>query len=427
MIELLIILLLTLLNGVLALTETAFISARKARLLQMAEDGNQAAQTTLTLSDNPTTMLSTIQIGITLIGVLAGAFGGATVAAGIADGLREVPALAPHADSLGFAMVVLFTTYLSVVLGELIPKRLALLNPETVAVRLVPPLYAISHAMTPVVRALSLSTEGLLWLIGVRASGEPPVSEQEIETMMRQGVEAGVFETAEQQMVAGMFSLGDQRVDTVMTPRTEIVWLDLDDPHEVNVSKVVEGRFSRLPVGRGDLDHVVGVVRAKDLLARVLSGQALDLEACLRQPIYVPESATAALTLEQFKETGLQMALVLDEHGGIAGLVTLLDLTAEIVGDIGEPQAVQRDDGSWLLDGLLPVDEVQALLALAELPGAETGAYRTLGGLMMTMLGRIPAAADAIDWNGWRFEVMDMDGRRVDKVLVQRTSSGLES
>lgn len=420
MTELLIILLLIAINGVLALTETAFVSARTARLMQLAEEGSRGAQTTLRLAEQPTTMLSAIQVGITLIGILAGAFGGATIAAGLADTLRANPTLAPHADTLAFALVVIFTTYLSVVVGELIPKRLALLYPEAAAVRLVPPIYTLSHAAAPIVRLLSLSTDAMLWLMGVRRSEEAPVSEEEIEAMVRQGVEAGVFEEVESAMVSGLFSLGDLRIAAVMTPRTEITWLDLDDPPEVNQQKLIDSHYSRLPVARGDLDHVAGLVRAKDLLRRCLQGEPFDLEASLLQAMYVPENATGAQALEQFKATGWHMALVLDEHGGIAGLVTLLDLTTEIVGEIGAPQAVQRDDGSWLLDGLLPVDDVKEMFDIVALPDEDSAAYQTLGGLVMTALGRIPHAADSFVWGGLRFEVVDMDGRRVDKVLVQR-------
>lgn len=426
MTELLIMLLLMSINGVLALTETAFVAVRKVRLLQMAEEGSRAAVKTLALTQNPTPMLSTIQIGITLIGVLVGAFSGATIAESLADTLRRVPVLAPSADSLAFALVVLFVTYLSVVLGELFPKRLALLDPEAAAVRLVPPLHTVSRLVTPLVRLLSLSTDALLWLVGIRRDAEPLVTEEEIEAMMRQGVQAGIFAETEREMVAGMFNLDDLRVAAVMTPRTEILWLDLDDAAHVNQTKIVEGRFSRLPVARGDLDQVLGLVRAKDLLARALSGQPFDLESSVRQPLFVPESASAARTLEQFKATGQQLALVIDEHGGIAGLVTLMDLTAEIVGDIGPAAAVRRDDGSWLLDGLLPLAEIQELLAIKAFP-EEPGVYQTLGGLVMTILGRIPAVSDSFEWDGWRFEVVDMDGRRVDKVLVQRAAAGVES
>ncbi len=426
MTELLILLALLLLNGALALAETAFVAVRKVRLLQMADAGSRAAHKTLLLTQNPTPMLSTIQIGITLIGVLVGAFSGATIVESLAGTLRQIPALAAHADSLAFALVVLLITYLSVVVGELFPKRLALLSPEEMAVRLVPPLHTVSRFVAPLVRLLTLSTDALLWLVGIRSSAEPLVTEEEIEALMRQGVQAGVFAETEREMVTGMFSLDDLRVAAVMTPRTEILWLDLDDAAAVNQAKVVEGRFSRLPVARGDLDQVLGLVRAKDLLARALSGQPFDLEAALQQPLYVPESASAARALEQFKATGQQLALVIDEHGGIAGLVTLLDLTAEIVGDIGPAEAVRRDDSSWLLDGLLPLDEVQEVLAIKAFP-EEPGVYQTLGGLVMTTLGHIPAVGDSFEWDGWRFEVVDMDGRRVDKVLVQRAAEQVQS
>lgn len=418
--EILIILLITILNGVLAMAETAFVSARKARLQQLADEGDERARHTLQMMDDPNRFLSTTQIGITLIGILAGAFGGATIAAQLAEQInRLVPVLRPYSAAIGIVVVVLLTTYLSLVIGELVPKRLALQNPERITLMVIPPLRVLSSITSPIVRLLGASTNLVLRLLGARPSNEPPVTEEEIQALIRQGIEAGVFDEGEEAMVAGVFSLGDRRVDALMTPRTEVTWLDLGDPPEDSLRKILDSGHSRFPVGQESLDNIQGMVRAKDLLNRALSGQPLNLKACLLEPLFVPESAAASDVLEQFKKTRKHMALVISEHGGVEGLVTIYDLLEEIVGDIETPQAKQREDGSWLLDGLMPVDDFKDLFDLKNLPGEEDGNYQTLGGFVMTQLGRIPAATDHFESNGLSFEVMDMDGRRVDKVLVK--------
>ncbi|MBI5668691.1 MAG: HlyC/CorC family transporter [Chloroflexi bacterium] len=419
--ELLIILLITILNGVLAMAETAFVSARKARLQQLADEGDERAKVALQMQDDPNRFLSTTQIGITLIGILAGAFGGATVAGQIAEQLNQlVPALRPYSQSIALVLIVLLTTYLSLVIGELVPKRLALQHPERITLAIMPAMRVLSVITAPVVRLLGASTNIVLRLIGARPSDEPPVTEEEIQALIRQGIEAGVFEESEHEMVAGVFSLGDRRVDAVMTPRTEMTWLDLEDALELNLRKILSSGHSRFPVGQGSLDNIQGMVRAKDLLNRALSNQPVDLKACLREPLFVPESAAASDVLEQFKKTGKHMALVISEHGGVEGLVTIYDLLEEIVGDIEAPQATEREDGSWLLDGLMPVDDLKDLFDLKVLPGEDESNYQTLGGFVMAHLGRIPATADQFEWAGLSFEVLDMDGRRVDKVLVKR-------
>ncbi len=419
--ELLIILFITILNGILAMAETAFVSARKARFQQMADEGDKRARVALEMQEDPNRFLSTSQIGITLIGILAGAFGGATVAEQLADQIeRLAPVLRPYSQPLGLLIVVLLTTYLSLVIGELVPKRLALHSPERITLAIMPAMRVLSVITAPIVRLLGGSTNIVLRLIGARPSDEPPVTEAEIQALIRQGIEAGVFDKGEEEMVAGVFSLGDRRVDALMTPRTEVTWLDLNDPLEDNLREIFGSGHSRFPVGQGSLDNIQGIVRAKDLLNRTLSNQPMDLKACLREPVFVPESAAAIDVLEQFKKTGKHMALVIGEHGGVEGLVTIYDLLEEIVGDIEAPQASQRDDGSWLLDGLMPVDDLKDLFDLKDLPGEEDSNYQTLGGFIMAHLGRIPTAADRFEWAGLSFEVLDMDGRRVDKVLVQR-------
>jgi len=424
--EILIIVLITILNGILSMTETAFVSARKARLQHMADNGDDRARTVLTLTDDPNPLLSAIQIGITLIGVLAGAFGGATVAEGLADQLEQSPALAPYSEAISLTVVVLFTTYLSLVLGELVPKALALRDPEQIASAFVPRLRLFSRLTGPLIRLLTFSTDVVLRLMGVKPSDTPPVTAQEIQVLVRQGVQAGVFEESEHEMVSGVLGLGDQRISAVMTPRTEITWIDLDDPVEISLRKIMDSPHSRFPVGRGTLDNVQGIIRAKDLLDRHLKGEPLDLNAAVHEPLLIPETATASHALELFKQSGRHIALVFGEYGGVEGLITLNNLIEEIIGNIGTPLAVQREDGSWLLDGLLTVDDVKDVLSIKALPGEESGHYQTLGGLMMAQLGHVPNTADHFEWDGLRFEVMDMDGRRVDKVLVSRKPGSVD-
>ncbi|BAY09169.1 putative hemolysin [Calothrix sp. NIES-2098] len=422
--EIFIILVLIIANGVFAMSEMAIVSARKVRLQQMANQGDVKARAALKLAESPNQFFSTIQIGITLIGILTGAFGGATIAEKFAVYVRLIPFLAPYSQPLSFGLVVLIITYFSLVVGELVPKRLALNNPEAIAAFVAIPMRALAAIASPAVYLLSASTELVLRVLGIRASTEPQVTEEEIKILIEQGTEAGTFEEAEQDMVERVFRLGDRPVSAFMTPRPDIVWLDLDDTPEENRQKMVESAYSRYPVCQEGLDNVLGVIPVTDLLARSFKCEPLDLTVGLRQPVFVPESTRGLKVLELFKQTVTHMALVVDEYGVIQGLVTLNDIMSEIVGDVpagpgqDEPQAVQREDGSWLLDGMLPVDEFLEIFGMEEWESEERGSYQTLGGFVITHLGRIPAAADHFEWQGMRFEVMDMDGNRVDKVLV---------
>jgi putative hemolysin len=418
--ELLIIILLTVVNGILAMSEIAIVSARKTRLQQMADEGHEGARAALELAASPSRFLSTVQIGITLIGILAGAFGGATVATQLNAQLNQISWLAPYSETVSLIVVVLFTTYSSLVIGELVPKRLGLQNPERVAVRAAPWMWRLAKLTAPVVWLLTKSTDLILRLLGAKASNEPPVTEEEVAALIRQGVQHGVFEAAEHEMVVGVFSLGERRVDSLMTPRLDIEWLNLDDPLADNLGKIVNSRHSRFPVARGSLDNIQGILRSKDLLNRSLTGQPTDLHACIKEPLFIPESAPASRALELFKQSNKHIALVISEYGGIEGVLTINDLVAEIVGDLDAPQAVQRADGSWLVDGLMPIDEFKDLFAIKALPDEEEGHYQTLGGFVMSYLGRIPAAADHFELDGLYIEVMDMDGKRVDKLLVKR-------
>ena len=422
--EILIILVLIIANGVFSMSEMAIVSARKVRLQQLANQGDVKAKAALKLAESPNHFLSTVQVGISLIGILTGAFGGATIANRLAIYVKLVPLLAPYSEPLSFGIVVLLITYLSLIVGELVPKRLALNNPERIASIVAIPMQALSAIASPMVYLLSASTDLILRLLGITASTEPQVTEEEIKILIEQGTEAGTFEEAEQDMVERVFRLGDRPVSYLMTPRPDIVWLDLDDSPEENRHKMVDSAYSRYPVCQGGLDNVLGVIPVTDLLARSFRGEPLDLTVGLRQPIFVPESTRGLKVLELFKQTITHMALVVDEYGVIQGLVTLNDIMSEIVGDVpstdglDHPQAVQREDGSWLLDGMLPVEEFLELFGMEEWESEERGSYQTLGGFVITHLGRIPATADHFEWQSMRIEVMDMDGNRVDKVLV---------
>jgi putative hemolysin len=424
-----IIVLLILLNGLFAMAETALVSSRKARLRQRAEEGNKGARTALELADSPNRFLSTVQIGISLIGVLAGAFGGATIAEPLAGALRVVPVLAPYAGPIAFGIVVVGITYLSLILGELVPKRLALNGAEVVASRVAGPMRLLSMITSPVVWFLSFSTETVLRLLRVRPPAESPVTEQEVEILMEEGARAGVFEDEERDLVRSALQLDDRPVRELMTPRPKVVWLDADDPPEEIRRLVAESRNSYFPVARGDLDDLLGIASVKDAWTRQASGQSADLLGSLRPSPFVPEGAPATDALEAFKRSSLPLALVIDERGHIEGLITLSDVLEALVGDVPdedeptEEAIVQREDGSWLVDGLLAAEELKERLGLKELPREEEAEYQTVGGMVMDTLGRVPAEGDRFVWEGYSFEVLDMDGRRVDKVLASPSTS----
>ena len=416
--EILFIVFLIAMNNILAMTEAALLSVRKARLQQRVNEGDKKAESALKLTEDPNQFLSVIQIGITLIDVLTGAVAGATLADFLSMKLAKIPLLAPYSQTIGLVTVVLVITYFSIILGELVPKRLAIQNPEGISSFFAPPMLVLSKILSPVVRFLSFSTDMVLRLIGIRASTEPPVTEEEIHVLLDQGTQAGVFEEAEQDMVAGVFRLNDRRVYSLMTPRTEILWLDVRDTVEEILKKMAEGPYSRFPVCQGSLDNVLGIVKARELLTRSLAGEPIHLKECLSPALFIPENTFASRALEIFKESNKELVLVIDEFGGVTGLLTINDVLEEIVGDIevGEPQATQRQDGSWLLDGMLDIDEFKELFHLGTLPNEDD--YETLAGFVITSLGKIPQPADQFEWEGLRFEVVDMDARRVDKVLV---------
>ena len=416
--DIVIILVVILINAVFVLSEMSVASARKARLQQQANAGDRRAQNALKLIQNPNLLLSTVQIGITLFGVLVGVIGGAALKEPLRIALARVPLLSPFVDTLAAASIVLVIAFFAIVLGELVPKRIALHDPEQVASILAGPMMVVSKLFSPFVWLFGRISDFILRIIGIKPGSEPQVTEEEIQLLIDQGTQAGVFEEAEQDMVEGVFSLGDQRVYSLMTPRTDIIYLDINDSLEEIRKKIEESGFSRFPVRQDSLDVILGLVRTRDMLVRSLSGEPFRLKDLLKPAYFVPETTLASRALEIFKEKGTELLLVIDEFGGIQGLLTINDILEEIVGQIEmeEPQATQRQDGSWLLDGMLEVDEFKDIFKLNALPHEDE--YETLSGFVMMSLGRVPQTADQFEWQGLRFEVIDMDGRRVDKVLV---------
>jgi putative hemolysin len=416
--EIFLILLFIVINGIFVMSEMAIASSRQARLQQRINDGDKKADAALKLNQDPNMFLATVQIGITLISVLTGVVGGATFAEPLGRILANVPFLSRYSESIALGIVVVSITIVSIVVGELLPKRIALHNPELFASALAGPMIFVSKVFTPIVWLFSSITDGLLRLLGIKPGTEPPVTEEEIHLLIDQGTQAGVFEESEQDMVAGVFGLGDQRIYSLMTPRTDIIYLDITDSIEEIRTTIAESEFSRFPVRQDSLDTILGIVKARDLLVRSLSGGEIKLKELLKPAFFIPETMFASRALEVFKEKGTELLLVIDEFGGLQGLLTINDVLEEIVGQIEmeEPQATQRQDGSWLLDGMLEVDEFKEIFKLKILPHEDE--YETLSGFVMVSLGRVPQSADFFEWNGLRFEVVDMDGRRVDKVLV---------
>jgi len=425
--EIVALLLLIVLNGAFAMSELALVSSRKPRLQQWADEGRRGAAAALALSNNPANFLSTIQVGITVIAITSGAFGEATIAQPLSAWLSNWPLTTDHAPLLATAVVITGITAASLIIGELVPKRLALLNPERIASVIARPMSWLTMAAYPVVRLLSLTSGAVLNLIGMRPSAEPPVTEEEIHILMDHGTRAGVFEAHERKLVSRVFRLDELRVEGIMTPRSDIVFLDLDQANEENLGRAVESDHSRLPVCRGGLDHVQGLVFMKHLLSDAVAGKGLNIEAHLVAPLYVPETITVMTLVELFRKHRETAALVVNEFGDVQGLVTLHDVTEALAGDIavageeGERDFIRREDGSWLMDASMTLQRFRDILDLrGSLPGEEEETYHTLAGFVITQLGRIPRASDAFSWSDYRFEVVDMDGNRIDKVIVAR-------
>ena len=424
--EFLIIFLLILANGVFAMSEIAVVAARKVRLQQRAEDGDERAKAALALAHNPNQFLSTVQVGITLVGVLAGAYGGATIAAKLSEPIAQVELLAPYANGVALGVVVAAITFLSLILGELVPKRIALNNPEAIASWVARPMLGLSRVGGPVVALLTSSTNFVLRVFGIKGEVEPNLTEDEIKALISQGAETGAVGAAEENIVQRVFQLGDQRVAAIMTPRPDIEWIDVEATSEELRAFLASHSHTQFVVCQGGLDNVLGIVRSADLLPHAFNDVPIELRTLTREALFVPDSMPAVQLLESFRGSHKHVALVMDEYGAVEGLVTVTDLLTAIVGelpaDASEAQGaiVQRGDGSWLVDGSAAMEEVTTHFAMDALPAEEAGAYHTLAGFVMARLGRVPKAADRFEWGGMQFEVMDMDGRRVDKVLVTR-------
>ena len=419
--DLVVIALLIVLNGFFAMSELAVMSSRRARLEHMASKGNRGARFALRLLDDPTRFLSSVQVGITLVGVFAGAYSGATLAEPLARALPDE--IAPYSYPVAIAIVVVGITYLSLVIGELVPKRIAFNNPERVASAVAPFMARLSVAGAPVIWLLRLSTEALTRLLRIPDKPESSVTEEEIKLLIAEGARTGVFHTVERDMIDGVLRLADRSVRSVMTPRTELVWIDLDDPPETIRQEIADSGHSRYPAGRKGLDELEGIVHTKHLLDQVARTGRFDLATSLRPPLIVHEGTPVLRLLEMFRENPVHMAVVVDEYGVLEGIVTPTDILTAIAGempedatDLEEDTAVRREDGSWLMDGMLGIHDAERLLEQKDMRDDED--FETLAGFVLAKLGRIPQTGDTFEWNGLKFEIVDMDGRRVDRVLV---------
>lgn len=423
--EIAILLALILLNGLFAMSEIALVTARKARLQRHIENGDRGAIAAVKLGEDPTRFLSTVQIGITSIGVLNGVVGESTLAQPLGLWLQGFGISETTAGYMATAIVVAGLTYFSIVLGELVPKRLGQMAPELIARLVSRPIGWLAVASTPFVKLLSSSTRLVLRLLGTKVDRGPGVTEEEIHALLVEGSEAGVIEQHEHTMVRNVFRLDDRQLASLMVPRGDVVYLDVEATLDENLRRIEESDHSRFPVVRGGMHDIIGVVSARQLLARRLRGEETDLQAAVQPAVFVPESVTGMELLENFRASGGQIAFVIDEYGEVLGLVTLQDLIEAITGEFkaeaaGEEWAVQRDDGSWLLDGLIPIPELKDRIGLRQVPEEEKERYHTLSGMLLLLLGRLPQIADTVQWGDWRFEIVDMDGKRIDKVLAER-------
>jgi putative hemolysin len=424
-IELLIILILVVLNGVLAMSEIAVVSSRKIKLQKMRKEKIKGADIVLELIDSPNQFLSTIQIGITLIGIVAGAFGGVTIALSLENYLDQFELLRPYSGFISVFVVVLFITYLSLIFGELVPKRIAIDNPERVAVKIAKPMKILSTITKPAVYFLSGSLEIVLKILGVKKPEEEVVAEDEIRMLIEEGRRTGEFEKTEEDIIKRVFDLDNRKINSLMTPKTEITWLDINSSEEELLNLIFETRKSVFPVSDGYLDNFMGVVKAKDLFKAKSEENEFNIKKHLKEPLIVPESSYALNVLKLFKESAenVHMALVVDEYGDVEGLVTLYDILEAIVGDLPpeeleESKVFKREDGSYLIDGSINIEEFKSIFKIKELPDEDTSNYQTLAGFIMTYLGEIPETAYKFRWNDLQFEIMDLDGFHIDKVMV---------
>jgi putative hemolysin len=419
---------LILLNGLFAMSEMALTASRKARLQVMVESAEPGAQAAMDLHDNPTRWLSTVQIGITSIGVLNGIVGEAAFSDPLAHWITTHFSVTERSASVAATgLVVMMITVLTIIFGELVPKRVGQIYPETVARLVARPMNILSTATKPLVAFLTLTTQGILRLMGIRGGPSRAVTEEEIAASLEEGVDAGVIEAQEHQMVRNVFRLDDRQIGSMMIPRAEIVWLDVADPIDKLLQCIADSGHTRFPVCKGSLDDVQGVLVVAKLLQPLSRGEKPSLSDYIRPPVFVPETLSGMELLEQFRVSDTDLVFVVDEYGAVQGVITERDLLEAITGEFSAPSdddawAVQRDDGSWLMDGLIPVPEFKDRLEIKELPEEDRGRYNTLAGMIMLLLGRLPEITNAVEWEGWRFEVVDLDGKRVDKVLVSRTA-----
>jgi putative hemolysin len=425
--ELIVAALLIALNGIFALSELALVSSRASRLKSLAEQGRRGAKTALRLSENPGKFLSTVQIGITLIGIVAGAFSGAALGATLSDILRESGLREGLAEPIGYSIVIGIITYLSVVVGELVPKQLALRHPEGIACAVAPAMLLLSKIGAPIVWILDASTRLIFRLLGLAEPVPSAVTEEEIKSMVEEATSAGIIEIDERRMISGVLRLGDRAVRAIMTPRTDVDWIDIADEPDAIRAKLAQTTHSRLPVGEGSPDNIVGIIQLRDLLPAYMNGVEVDLRSLIREAPVLPDRIDALEALNALREAPVPIALIHDEYGHFEGLVTPADILDAIAGAFksdettAEPEAVERDDGSWLLAGWMPVDEMSDQLGI-NLP--RTRAYETVAGLIIDKLHHLPATGEFIDTLGWRFEVVDLDGRRIDKVLARKLDEG---
>jgi putative hemolysin len=423
--EILLLFLLILINGVFAMTEIALVTAKRARLSRLAEEGNKSAAAALRLGHEPTKFLSTIQIGITSIGILNGIVGQNALAGPLSLWFGALGMESEMSGILSTVLIVVSITYVTIVIGELVPKRLGQFNPEGIACIVAIPMQALSSITRPFGKLLSSSTDAILRLMGKNPQALPSVTEEEIHAMLEEGSEAGVIEQQEHEMVRNVFRLDDRQLGSLMVPRADIVFLDILRPLEENIIRVTESEHSRFPVCKGGLQSLLGVVNSKQLLSQTLKGGLTDFTSQLQACVYVPESLTGMELLDHFRTSGTQMVFVVDEYGEIQGLVTLQDLLEAVTGEFvprnsEDSWALEREDGSWLLDGLIPVPELMDTLDLKSVPEEEKGRYHTLSGMMMLLIGRMPRTGDIVQWEEWKLEIIDLDGQRIDKVLATR-------
>jgi putative hemolysin len=424
--ELLLVFVLILLNGLFVMSEMAIVSARKVRLQQLANQGDRLAGIALGLATAPDRFLPTVQVGITLMAILSGARGESAIS-GLLRPLLEQWLPKQYSDPISSVLAIAAITYLTIVIAELVPKQIALNSPERIASTVARPLELLARLSTPIIFILSRSTNFVVKLFGIKRSTQPEVTEEEIKVMIEQGTETGMFEESEQDMVEGVLGLGDIKIGALMTPRPDITWINIDDAIGITRQKIIDSDYSRLPVCEGELDRVLGVIHVADLLSQTLKGEEINLTASLSQPLFIPESTRGLKILEQFKKFGTHIAMVVDEYGVVQGLVTMHDLFEEIFGDITdfnedpeEPQIIEREDGSWLLDGMLSIEEFLERFDIPE-TAIDRGNYHTLGGFAIMQLGKIPISGEYFEWRKFKFEIVDMDGKRVDKVLVEMT------